>query len=484
VGTRMRAIQLAQGETEKYGLPQWWVQDAMYVSSGAVLAQVLLVMIIPAVTGEVTAKTDEDGNLDMSGCQIGGTLASALSALRYLIMLGLYGGFTTVMVGCFMMEGPKEIWTGSQPPVSPALFSTILCTATFFSVYLLVALTKTAVELYGKSEFLEKMGSVLTLAKFTVNFAPMLSILFIGARIRALQMDPKNGNPQRWAQLCFYLCTASLMLQTFMVVLMPLIMKVEVKKGSCEGDVVFQIENEGLGTFLTAVRYVALLSMYGGFSAVVASVFLITHPKDPALTPPLSTAMLCTMNLALQFFSVYLGLFICNTAKQYLQIPFLDKLMMIFEAGQKTVMFAPMLSILFWATRMRALQLAKGEDGTIPPTAGPPSWAQDCMYLCTWSVLVQLIMAMVVPAIGDEKVEKVDMDENGTVKPPKSASKLVAYTFEGIRYFCLASMYGGSCAVMVSMFLMTPENIPPYSNKAGLVPPPPSVPTPTAKTLF
>jgi len=481
VGTRMRAIQLAQGQTEKYGLPQWWVQDAMYSCSCAVFAQVVLVMLIPVVTGDVAAKTDEDGNLDMSGSAAGGVVAATLSALRYLIMLGLYGGFTAVIIGCFMMEGPEEIWHGNQPPVSPALFSTILCTATFFSVYLLVAITKTAVELRGNSEFLEKMGSVLTLAKFTVNFAPMLSILFIGARIRALQMDPKNGNPQRWAQLCFYLCTASLIVQTGMVVLMPLVLKCEVKKGSCEGDVEFKVENDGVGAFLIALRYLALLSMYGGFTAVVASVFLITHPTDPALTPPLSTAMLCTMNLSVQFFGVYLGLFICNTVKQYMQSSTVDKLMMIFEAGQKTVMFAPMLSILFWATRMRALQLAKAEDGTIPPTAGPPVWAQDCMYLCTWSVLIQLVLAMVVAALGDEKVE---MDENGTVKPPQNANKVMVSIFEAIRYFSLLSMYGGSCAVMTSMFLMTPENIPPYSHQVGMVPPPPSVPTATTKAPF
>jgi len=381
-----------------------------------------------------------------------------------------------VIVGCFMMEGPESIWHGNQPPVSPALFSTILCTATFFSVYLMVALAKTAVELRGNSEFLEKMSCVLTLAKFTVNFAPMLSILFIGARIRALQMDPKNGNPQRWAQLCFYLCTASLMVQTGMVVIMPLVVKCKVQKGACEGDVDFQMESEGAGTFLVALRYLALLAMYGGFTAVVASVFLITHPKDPALTPPLSTAMLCTMNLATQFFGVYLGLFVCNTVKQYIQGPIMDKLMMIFEAGQKTVQFAPMLSILCWATRMRALQLAKAEDGTIPPTAGPPMWAQDAMYLCAWSVLIQLIMAMVVPALGDEKVE---MDENGAVKPPQNANKIVISIFEAIRYFSLLSMYGGSCTVMVSMFYMTPETIPPYSQEAGMVPPPPSVPTAT-----
>eukprot|EP00441_Pelagodinium_beii_P039983 CAMPEP_0197646390 /NCGR_PEP_ID=MMETSP1338-20131121/23093_1 /TAXON_ID=43686 ORGANISM="Pelagodinium beii, Strain RCC1491" /NCGR_SAMPLE_ID=MMETSP1338 /ASSEMBLY_ACC=CAM_ASM_000754 /LENGTH=51 /DNA_ID=CAMNT_0043220017 /DNA_START=29 /DNA_END=181 /DNA_ORIENTATION=+ len=48
---------------------------------------------------------------------------------------------------------------------------------------------------------------------------------------------------------------------------------------------------------------------------------------------------------------------------------------------------------------------------------------------------------------------------------------IVTMAFEGIRYASLASMYGGSTAVVVSMFLMTPENIPPYSAGHGMVPP-------------
>jgi len=179
------------------------------------------------------------------------------------------------------------------------------------------------------------------------------------------------------------------------------------------------------------------------------------------------------MNLAAQFFGVYLGLFICNTLKQYMQSSFVTKAMSVFEAGQKTVMFAPMLSILCWATRMRALQLAKAEDGTIPPTAGPPYWAQDCMYLATWSVLVQLVMAMIIPCLSGDDVE---MDENGCVKTPKNMNPILTMSFEAIRYASLLSMYGGSSAVVVSMFLMTPENIPPYSQGNGMVPPPPQMP--------
>merc|ERR1719316_1472834 len=72
LGTRMRAIQLSQGETEKYKLPQPWVQMAMYSTVYAVLGQVILVLIIPIFTGEAGETVDEHGDIDMSKVQIGG----------------------------------------------------------------------------------------------------------------------------------------------------------------------------------------------------------------------------------------------------------------------------------------------------------------------------------------------------------------------------------------------------------------------------
>merc|ERR1719398_545532 len=273
-------------------------------------------------------------------------------------------------------------------------------TTQFFIVYLMVALTKTTIELSGPSEFLTKLSGLLTLAKFTVNFAPMLCILFIGARMRALQMDPKHGNPQKWAQNCFYLCTYSVMVQTLLVLIMPLLVECEAKVGASEGDIVFEMENATVGLIVLVIRWVALLALYGGFSAVIYSVFVIEHPTDVSLTPPISPAMSCVMNLTVQYFTIYLLLWICITCQQIFgDAPVWDKAIAIFDAGLATVMFAPMLSILFVGTRMRALQLTKATDGTIPVTAGPQGWAQDAMFLCTWSVLVQVIMALMVPIL-------------------------------------------------------------------------------------
>jgi hypothetical protein len=479
LGVRMRAIQLSQGQTEKYQLPQPWVQQAMFICTYAVLAQVILVLIMPVFTGEMDVQCDEEGNLDTSKMQVGGMMGTVISVVRYIIMAALYGGFVTICYGAFVMKGPKEIWgEEGAPPVSPAVGCTMNLATQFFVVYLLAALVKTTVELSGPSPFLTKLGGLLTLARFTVNFAPMLCILFIGARMRALQMDPKHGNPQKWAQNCFYMCAYSVLIQTVLVIMMPFCVECECKQGSSEGDVVFEMENQTIGIIIAVVRWICLLALYGGFTAVIYSVFVIEHPTDVSLTPPISPAMQCVMNLTVQYFFIYLCLWICITAQQFMgSSPFWDSTIAIFDAARATVMFAPMLSMLFIGTRMRALQLTKATDGTIPPTAGPQGWAQDGMFLSTWAVLVQVIMAILVPILTGSKPE---MDEDGNLKTPEGSSVIIAYICDGVKYICLIAMYGGAVTVMYAVYTMTPETLPPYAERGSLIPgaPVPNPPTP------
>merc|ERR1719155_426072 len=115
-----------------------------------------------------------------------------------------------------------------------------MLTTMFFTVYFLVAVCKTSIELSGRTPFITKLEGTLILARYTVNFAPMLAILFIAARMRALQIDPKHGNPQRWAQMCFYMCAYSVLVQAVLVVALPYCFDCKAEKGVAEGDVVFQ----------------------------------------------------------------------------------------------------------------------------------------------------------------------------------------------------------------------------------------------------
>merc|ERR1719271_2014214 len=86
LGVRMRAIQLSQGQTEKYQLPQPWVQQAMYICTYAVLAQVVLVLMMPIFTGEFDVQCDEDGNLDTSKMSTGGLMGTVITVVRYVVM--------------------------------------------------------------------------------------------------------------------------------------------------------------------------------------------------------------------------------------------------------------------------------------------------------------------------------------------------------------------------------------------------------------
>jgi len=319
----------------------------------------------------------------------------------------------------------------------------------------------------------------------TVNFAPMLCILFIGARMRALQIDPRNGNPQSWAQKCFFMCTFSVLVQALLVILMPFIAKGNCKRGKFEGDIAFKMDNPTAGLVMTAVRYVCLLALYGGIAVVVYSVYVIKHPDGESKTPHVSPAMQCVITLTVQYFLIYVLLFICITIKSFVsgqglsdeednapieQVPPLHKAMSraiaIFDAARSTVMFAPMLSILFIGARMRALQLTAAKNGTIPANAGPQKWVQDGMFLATWSVFVQLVMAMLVPILTGSQAE---VDKDGIVKVPQGTPKAMAITVEVVKYISLLAMYGGAVVVVYGVFTMTPDSLPPY-NQAHLVP--------------
>merc|ERR1719301_74923 len=114
-----------------------------------------------------------------------------------------------------------------------------------------------------------------------------------------------------------------------------------------------------------------MFSIYLGISAVIWSVFAIQHPKGKEHTPPISPTMQCVINLTVQFFFIYLLLSIFLTLEQFsVNMPGQAKLKNSMEAARQTVQYAPMLAILFVATRMRALQITQQRGA-------PQGWAQD-----------------------------------------------------------------------------------------------------------
>merc|ERR1719311_964178 len=339
LGVRMRAVQLSQGNPDYYKLPQDYVKFWMQACSWAVLIQTLLVLALPLVLGK-TPSVGEDGGPEIP--EGGGIIAKVLGALRWVAMAMLYGGFTVVCYGGITMEAPAELWEdlGGAPPVSPAVQCTMNLACQYFFVYLAIAVIQTMEQFGGRSENTRKLASVFQLATNTVNFAPMLAILFIGARMRALQIDPKT-----WAQNCFYLCAGSLALQLVLVLVVPLVLGGRVIKGESEGDVMFELPNPTLFWILSMVRFALLVALYGGAIAVIYSVNVIQAPDGD--TPAVSPAMQCVMNLTIQYFFVYYHIWLLLTLKQLGMVslkPFLTVAIPTMESARGSVMFCPMLA--------------------------------------------------------------------------------------------------------------------------------------------
>merc|ERR1712159_510291 len=120
-----------------------------------------------------------------------------------------------------------------------------------------------------------------------------------------------------------------------------------------------------------------------------------------------------------------------------------------------------MLSILFVATRMRAMTLTNWKGA-------PQGWAQGGMYMATWSVLIQFLMVLLIPLctlVMEGKAQHPEVDEHGNTKF-KPEGKIALLVVEVIRWLAFILLYVGTICVMVGAYTMTPET----ANGRGSVP--------------
>jgi len=468
VGFRMRVLQLTKGT----GNPQDWVRNSMLAVTYSILANTLLVMIIPFVSAKELKTDPETGVMENDGANPfeSRVMQIAFNILRYAVFLGLYVGFAAVCVGVFLFKPPADVWQGDIPPVSPAVACTMILSVTFFLVYFLVAVSRTYSQFMGGNLSTSKFETVMLRASDTLAFAPMLSVLFLAARMRALQMDPVTGNPQKWAQGCFYACTYSLLCQTALACTVPLLLGGKMEKNDkIEGDFKFDVGGGVAAKCMTVIRFLLMFTLYVCTMAVVCSVFTIQHPDGDELTPPLSPTMQCVLNLVFQYFFIYLLLWIYYTIEDFagLDMSILATAKDAIESAKATVQFAPMLAVLFVATRMRALQMTANKGA-------PQGWVQDGMYLASWAVLIQFLMCLFMPIFTGRKFtpDTLDGSQKTNDADVQVGGKFGAMVLTGLRYIALVALLGGTAAVISGVFSMTPENA---NGRGSVAPRPPGV---------
>jgi len=118
VTTRMYALLI----TNKRGAPQAWVQDGMFMATWSLFISFWACLVTGLFMGKV--ETDEDGNVVNKFSNR--YLCIAMSVVRYLSMLLLYGGIIIVIVGLCVMTPETANGEGSVPVVSSVTRSTPL----------------------------------------------------------------------------------------------------------------------------------------------------------------------------------------------------------------------------------------------------------------------------------------------------------------------------------------------------------------------
>merc|ERR1719271_1732849 len=421
----------------------------MYFCTYAVLLMTLCVCIIPLFTGEVFGVDPKTGQIPEDTHPFKNqALAISFTVLKYIILLMLYVGSLGVVYGIITFKPPAGTWPeGKTYPVAPAVQCTMILSCQYFLVYGGMQIARTWTQFTGIApNFTSKVEKALMTATASMNFAPMLAVLFIAARMRALNMDPINGNPQKWAQNCFFMCTYALLAQTCFSVAVPLVLQGEVKVGKVEGDMEYTVENKLFGTVLAIGRYVMMICLYIGAGCVIYSIFTIVHPKGPEYTIPISVTMQCVVNLTFQFFFVYTWIWAAITIKEFTGFEW-ALMTQTMENCKGVVMFCPMLSILFVGTRMFALQITDNRGA-------PQGWTQDGMFMATWSLLIQFVMVLVTPCATGSPAQ---VDDDGNIKW-EPENKILFYVVVTIRWLGFLLLYGGIITVITGVYTMTREN--------------------------
>merc|ERR1719161_119803 len=115
--------------------------------------------------------------------------------------------------------GPTPMFTkDTMPAVAPTLQCVISLSIQYFVIYTLLAMIRTANQFTGHSML--GIQKIMETAATTVTYAPMLSVLFLGVRMRAIQLSQgqteKYKLPQPWVQQAMYICTYAVLGQVIL----------------------------------------------------------------------------------------------------------------------------------------------------------------------------------------------------------------------------------------------------------------------------
>jgi hypothetical protein len=265
----------------------------------------------------------------------------------------------------------------------------------------------------------------------------MIGVFFLAVRMRNLQTNPPDGTPPLWVKISYYTVIVGLILEMCASACCP---GSSTECGEQDVPADYDPDPDNMhyspSKWVRRAQQVTALLVFGGLGSVFSSV-IYSISEGGAL----SSAMKAVMMLSVLFFGVHIMQWVAS----------------FFTGGGKSshvvqgtalsagvcVSLCPLLSILYVACRMRALQLTEQKGS-------PQWWAQESMHLGVIAILIQVTCCVLLPLFTGAATA-VDPDGNAEydLRP-----LFGAYVVQMLKYMALFLLYGSVLAVCASIGLM------------------------------
>eukprot|EP00451_Oxyrrhis_marina_P004121 CAMPEP_0204255026 /NCGR_PEP_ID=MMETSP0468-20130131/2942_1 /ASSEMBLY_ACC=CAM_ASM_000383 /TAXON_ID=2969 /ORGANISM="Oxyrrhis marina" /LENGTH=645 /DNA_ID=CAMNT_0051228853 /DNA_START=138 /DNA_END=2075 /DNA_ORIENTATION=+ len=436
IGTRLRAIYLAQGPPEKYDLPQDWVQGAMQAASWSLLILVLAAVALPAVGPD--AKSGSGG----------GAAGLAVVAVKVAAAVVVNSCALVVAIGAVVMEAPDSVWGNKEPAVSPALDGLLVLSCQYFTVLAGLEVVRAVMQFTsaGQSVTVQNVEASLVSTAVHAQIAPVLGVLFLAARMRKVETKT-DDIPEEVMTACFYVAAYTLLVMLVVVFVLPVAFGGQCRTVDGEADTVLEGGKPAIATAFVVCRLVAMSIIAVAMTVIIWGIYAYERAGKEA-TP----AMFSVVTIGLTYFVIFAALFLALGVKQLTMGPnpqsssALRTTCVAFDAARMSAMFGLMLAVLILGVHMRAKSITYNKGH-------PQTYAQQAMFIVTFTVLAQCIMAFILPFVAGGPTI-VD----GEIDPAAVRNKTVGIVMNTLKYLCLFLLYACAIALIVSLFTMDCEN--------------------------
>jgi len=350
----------------------------------------------------------------------------------------------------FQMVYTKEV---VQAPAAQVEMSTqVKCLVTvviqYMASFMLVLLGKALAQLFDVDS--PQLRTAMTRAKLYSSLLPMIGVLIITANTRAEQLTRQTVNPEVYGIPQWWSSIAMLVVVDagiFAKVLHLIASGCTPTPESGEPNSLAYSFFSGCGCVATFVQFVAI-------GTVITGNLLMDQPFDLWLRGGpvgVSSAMVCTISLLIQYFLASSVLVAASTADDLSSQPrsghsYLTKVAMSLANAQS---MGAMICVVFAAARLRNLGL--GSD------VGAPAWAQAFFYICADGLLIHTVLAACVTCLEEASAAKQRLEQELDIRTGSTVQKTSHAVFVTLKALSLLVVFVGIAGSLFSvLFIKVP----------------------------